>query len=74
MLQSVVPHSLKEKLQLLNSLTQAFVSDKLEFIPLMLDFKIADMKTGGGESSDLHKIRGLLRAYMVFKESHPAFT
>ena len=43
MLQSVVSRSIKEKLLLLNSLNQAFISDKLEFIPLMLDFKISQM-------------------------------
>jgi hypothetical protein len=43
MLQSVLPRSIKEKLLLLNSLNQAFISDKLEFIPLMLDFKISQM-------------------------------
>jgi hypothetical protein len=49
MRQSVVPYSLKEKLTLLNSLNQAYMSDKLEFIPLMLDLKIADMRGEAGE-------------------------
>ncbi len=44
MLQNVVPNSVKVKLLLLNSLNQAFISDMLEFIPLMLDFKISNMK------------------------------
>lgn len=68
MLATIVPQSLKDKLRMLNALNQAFVSDKLEFIPLMLDFKIAEMT-----SSEDFGMKRLLEAYTKFKEAHPVF-
>ncbi len=70
MLQSVVPKTIKEKLLILNSLNQAFISDKLEFIPLMLDFKILEMTQRLG---DLIQKMKLMKSYLAFKDAHPAF-
>lgn len=71
MLQNVVPNSIKVKLQLLNSLNQAFISDMLEFIPLMLDFKISNMTN---QYCDLMQNARLMKSYITFKESHPVFS
>ncbi len=62
MLQTYIPESLKDKVNLLKHLHDIYYSDKLEFLPLMLE---SQLKKDFSDS--------LLHSYTAFKSTRPLY-
>jgi len=70
MMQSYVPESLKEKLGLLQHLHDIYYSDKLEFLPLMLDshFSVSTLPTPLNQAYQAFKLHLPLYEELLTKE------
>ena len=69
-MQSYVPESLKEKLGLLQHLHDIYYSDKLEFLPLMLDshFSVSTLPTPLNQAYQAFKLHLPLYEELLTKE------